>query len=88
MLRDYLSGYFIKDKLTSTILVKHKKGNHKIPTQNTKYEIGSVTKVFTGILLANAVKEGKINLQDDIRKYLKDSYPNLESENQSVRQFE
>jgi CubicO group peptidase (beta-lactamase class C family) len=28
--------------------------------------------------LAQAVLEGKVNLDDDVRKYLKGSYPNLE----------
>ena len=78
-------GIFYKGQSYLYNFGETQKGNHTIPTQNTKYEIGSVTKVFTGILLANAVKEGKINLQDDIRKYLKGSYPNLEFENQPVR---
>jgi CubicO group peptidase (beta-lactamase class C family) len=45
---------------------------------DTHFEIGSVTKLFTGILMAKAVLEGKIDLEDDIRKYLNGSYPNLE----------
>ncbi|MGU3377159.1 serine hydrolase [Chryseobacterium sp. M5A1_1a] len=44
----------------------------------TYFEIASVTKLFTGQLLAQAVLEGKISLDDDVRKYLKGSYPNLE----------
>ncbi|MFC1538918.1 serine hydrolase domain-containing protein [Candidatus Latescibacterota bacterium] len=48
-----------------------------IPTQNTIYEIGSITKTFTGILLAHAVLENRINLNDDIRTYLK-NYDNLQ----------
>ena len=38
--------------------------------QNTVYEIGSITKVFTGILLAEAVKRGEVKLDDPISKYL------------------
>ena len=38
--------------------------------ENTVYEIGSITKVFTGILLAEAVKRGEVNLDDPISKYL------------------
>jgi len=34
------------------------------------YEIGSVTKVFTGILLAEATKRGEVNLDDPISKFL------------------
>ncbi|MGY0036216.1 serine hydrolase [Pedobacter sp. NJ-S-72] len=49
----------------------------KVPDANTIYEIGSMTKTFTSILLAQAVSDKKVNLTDDIRKYLKDSYPDL-----------
>src|SRR5262249_16319019 len=38
--------------------------------QNTVFEIGSITKVFTGILLAEAVKRGEVKLEDPISKYL------------------
>lgn len=55
-----------------------KKGSREIPTSNTIYEIGSVTKTFTGILLAKAVLMGKVKLDDDVRKYLPGNYPNLE----------
>jgi len=48
-----------------------------LPTEQTVYEIGSITKVFTSLLLAHAVTEGRINLQDDIRRYLPGDYPNL-----------
>ncbi len=37
---------------------------------NTIYEIGSITKVFTGILLAEAVNDGKMKLDDPIQGYL------------------
>jgi D-alanyl-D-alanine-carboxypeptidase/D-alanyl-D-alanine-endopeptidase len=55
-----------------------KAGNGKLPDKQTIYEIGSTTKSFTGILLAKAVLDKKIILSDDIRKYLKGSFPNLE----------
>lgn len=48
------------------------------PSQNTVYEIGSITKTLVSFVLANAVLEDKVNLNDDVRKYLKESYPNLE----------
>ncbi|MGN6418607.1 MAG: serine hydrolase domain-containing protein [Pseudobacter sp.] len=54
------------------------KGKSLKPTQNTVYEIGSVTKAFVSLILANAVLEKKIHLSDDIKKYLDGSYPNLE----------
>lgn len=56
---------------------KHK-GGHDLPDKNTIYFIGSVTKTFTGTLLAKAVLEHKLNLNDDVRNYLDGDYPNLE----------
>lgn len=53
------------------------KGTGKLATNETVYEIGSLTKTFTGILLAHAVNDGKVKLDDDIRKYLTGSYPKL-----------
>ena len=52
------------------------KGN--IANDNTYFEIASITKLFTGYLVAKAVLENKINLDDDIRKYLDGSFPNFE----------
>jgi CubicO group peptidase (beta-lactamase class C family) len=54
------------------------KDKKELPLDNTLYEIGSITKTFTGMLLAQALLEKKVNLDDDIRQYLTDSYPNLE----------
>ena len=38
--------------------------------ENTVFEIGSITKVFTGILLAEAVKRGEVKLEEPVSKYL------------------
>jgi len=54
------------------------KGNGLLPDRNSIYEIGSVSKTFTAIMIAHAVNEGKILLNDDIRKYLPGSYPDLQ----------
>lgn len=54
-----------------------KLSNGKRPNSNTIYEIGSITKTYTGLLLSQAVYDHKINLDDDIRSYLDDNYPNL-----------
>lgn len=48
-----------------------------LPTGNTVYELASITKTFGAALLAKAVLEKKVTLNDDIRKYLKEDYPNL-----------
>jgi D-alanyl-D-alanine-carboxypeptidase/D-alanyl-D-alanine-endopeptidase len=54
------------------------KESSRLPTVHSVYEIGSLTKTFTGCLFAKAVMENKLRLDDDIRKYLKIPYPNLE----------
>jgi len=41
------------------------------------YEIGSITKTFTGLLVAQAIGEGKMKLDADIRKYLPGNFPAL-----------
>ena len=60
------------------------KTTKKMPDSRTYYEIGSITKTFTGTLLAQAVLDKKINLEDDIRKYLPEPYPNLEFNGQPI----
>ena len=40
---------------------------------DTVFEIGSATKVFTGLLLADAVERGEMKLDDPISKYLPSS---------------
>lgn len=54
------------------------KGKGNRATNNTLFEVASITKLFTGLLMAQAVVEGKIDPNDDIRKYITGSYPNLE----------
>lgn len=53
------------------------KNNGKLPSSQTLYEIGSITKTFTATILAQAVLDKKVSLMDDIRKYLPGDYPNL-----------
>lgn len=44
---------------------------HNIPVnESTLFHIGSITKTFTTLLLADMVKQGIINLEDPIAKYL------------------
>ena len=54
------------------------RGNRQLPDKNTIFGIGSITKTFTGTLLACAVLDGKINLDDPVNKYMPDSIPPLE----------
>jgi len=53
------------------------KDKSELPTENTVYELASITKTFGASLLAEAVLNRKVSFDDDIRKYLKEDYPNL-----------
>ena len=55
------------------------------PNDRTIYEIGSITKTMTGILIARSVNDKKLSLDDDIRKYLPGEYPNLEYQGAPIR---
>lgn len=61
------------------------KGKANTPTDETIYEIGSVSKTFAGTLVAQAELEGKLNLEDDIRKYLKEDFTNLEYKGRPIK---
>lgn len=60
------------------------RGQDAPPTEHSVYEIGSVSKLFNSLILAHAVREGRIGLQDDIRRYLPGDYPKLEWEGTPV----
>lgn len=56
-----------------------KRDSKVMPTNASIFEIGSISKTFCGILLAQAISEKKVSLNDDIRKYLPEKkYKNLE----------
>ncbi|MCX8475011.1 MAG: serine hydrolase [Sphingomonas sp.] len=55
------------------------------PTDATAYEIGSISKTITSLLLARAVIAGKARLDDDVRKYLDGDWPKLEFGGEPVR---
>lgn len=62
-----------------------KRGSKNLPTKTSLYEIGSITKTFTGTLLAKAVFEGKLRLEDPISKYLPKDVPELKRDGEPVR---
>jgi len=63
------------------------KGKKGLPSPQTIYEIASITKTFSGVLLAQAVIEKRVAMDDDVRKYLDGNYPNLEFEGHPIRLF-
>jgi serine-type D-Ala-D-Ala carboxypeptidase/endopeptidase len=58
---------------------------NKVPTENTVYEIGAISKTMTGQLLARAIVEGRAALTDEAGKYLDEPYPNLENGGEAIR---
>lgn len=60
-------------------------GKHDVPTDATLYEIGSLSKTLAGTLMARAVLEGRVGLEDDVRSYLQGDYPNLQYQGQPIR---
>lgn len=60
------------------------KGLGNRPTNQTLYEIASVTKTMTGYLVAMAINEGKLALDDAVYDILGDKYKNLQYQKESV----
>ena len=58
---------------------------NRLPTKDTVYEIGSVAKTMAAQLLARAVVEGRVTLEDDVTKYLGEPYPNLTRNGEPIR---
>jgi serine-type D-Ala-D-Ala carboxypeptidase/endopeptidase len=54
------------------------KGKTQLPTSKTIFELASIAKTFTGILLAQGILDHKLSLDDDIRKYMPGNFPNLQ----------
>lgn len=44
--------------------------NYGVAKQDSIYEIGSVTKTFTGLILSQMVEQGKVKLEDPVRELL------------------
>lgn len=51
----------------------------------TRYEIGSITKTFTGLLLARAAVDGRVALDDPVASRLAGDYPGLAFADRPVR---
>jgi len=60
------------------------KDNGRIPDATTLFEIGSISKTFTATLLAIAIGEKKVRLNDPVNNYLPDSIPSLQYNNRVV----
>ncbi len=56
-----------------------------LPDHSSKYEIGSITKTYIGWLVAQAVEEGKLKIEDDIAQFFPKHYPNLAYQEQAIK---
>jgi len=61
------------------------KDKQQLPTSSTPYEIGSIFKTFTSLLLAKAVAEHRVSMDDDVRKYVGAGYDNLQYDGHPLR---
>lgn len=52
--------------------------NGQLPTDSTRYEIGSISKTFTATLLAAMVRQKQVGLDDPINRYLPGFIPILQ----------
>lgn len=62
-----------------------KKNGGNPPNDETIYEIGSLSKVFTGTMVAKAVIEKKVDVDDNILTYMGEGYSNLTHKKEPVR---
>lgn len=85
-LDSYLAKLVAADMLSGAVLVARNNkpifekayglGNQKEPvTVDTKFDLASLTKMFTGVAIAQLVRQGRVSYSDPIDKFLSD-YPN------------
>lgn len=63
-------GFYEDGKVTFSSYGETQIGSSVTPTENTIYEIGSISKVFTGIMLASLHNQKIINLTDPLSKFI------------------
>ncbi|HEX7914231.1 serine hydrolase domain-containing protein [Rudaea sp.] len=66
----------IDGKRSGTFYFGHRDGAQSKPADDDSlFELGAVSEVFTGILLAQAAVEGKLRFSDPVEKFLPPSFP-------------
>ena len=60
-------------------------GGGQTPDEETVYEIGSISKVFTGILLADAVTRDLVTLDDTVQQHYEEEFELPSFEDQPIR---
>ena len=90
-IKKYLNDQFSGDKFSGVVLIaKNDKSifeqayglankEDKTPNKSdTKFNLGSINKIFTRVAIGQLVKQGKISFDDKLGKYLSD-YPNKDA---------
>jgi len=77
-------GVYLNGKTYSRHYGEIDKGKGNKATDKTLFEIASVTKTFTGTLMARAILEGKVKMDSDVRDYLRQEFANLQYKGQPV----
>ena len=57
----------------------------RTPDGDSVFEIGSITKVFTGILLADMAQRGELSMDDPVNRFLPDDVPPLKCAGREMR---
>ncbi len=57
----------------------------RTPDGESVFEIGSITKVFTGILLADMAERGELSIDDPVNRFLPDDVPPLKCGGREMR---
>jgi CubicO group peptidase (beta-lactamase class C family) len=55
-------------------------GNNGVPTADTEFEIGSITKTFTATLLAWADQQGRMRIDDPLAKFAPSRIPSWQGQ--------
>ena len=89
-LEEYISGLVDRDRFSGAVLITHNGTpvfknaygqackRYDVPNKiDTKFNLGSMNKMFTGVAIAQLAQEGKLSFSDKVGKYLPD-YPNKE----------
>jgi CubicO group peptidase (beta-lactamase class C family) len=73
---DSLAVGLIDGQRHATFYFGHRAGSAaKRADDDSLFEIGAISEVFTGLLLAQAAVEGKLQLSDPIKKFLPEGFP-------------
>ena len=89
-IEEYISSLVDQDRFSGTVLIAHNGRpifekaygeackRYSVPNKiDTKFNLGSMNKMFTGVAIGQLAQEGKLSFDDKVGKYLPD-YPNRE----------